>query len=149
MLFGWLATNYVEDRSIEKTRDIESRYSLDLRLKQNKSNILKMYARLIDKCSSRNITKIKSLLGELQQMLFERRQLRVNLTSEQIDSGALVEITALERDLLKFCQEWILIKKQNFEFMNFLVGLEQIGDTIRLLMNLEETARGYPLAQAV
>jgi len=151
MLFGWLVpTTVVDSHSTKKLSAIDTRYVLDQRFKRSSSNILKLYSQLINKCSSgKNIAKLKSLLGELQQQLIEHRQCRLGLMDDEIGSDICEQIECLEMELLGFTKQWIVVSKSNFEFMRFLVGLERIGDNIRLLFKAEdELLQEYPLAKA-
>jgi len=150
MLFGWLVPNSTIESSKENVTVIDQHYSLDRKMKNSKSNIFKLYSHLINKSSGKNIVKIKSLLNEFQQALEERRLYRQSFIDDGLDMETCEQIACLEHELADFCHKWIHVSKQSFEFMNFLVDLERIGDTIRLLIRSEEVGlQHYQLPQAV
>jgi len=144
MLFGWFvpnATMSTKDSSdiIAETLNVfDAGFIWDEKLKRSRSKVLASYSRLIDKSSGKNIVKIKSLLGDFQQELILRRNFRLDMPEAVIATLSWEQIECLESELLQFTRKWIEISKQQFEFMNFLVDLERIGDSIRYLFDCED-----------
>ena len=139
MLFGWLVPNTVVDtQSANKSSALSSRNLMGHKMKCNRSNILKTYSRLIHKSSGKNIVKIKSLLGEFQNELTQRESWRAMMFEGQCDTETTQAIDSLNTQMINFAKKWIVVEKKNFEFMNFLVELEQVGDAIRLMFKVED-----------
>lgn len=138
MLFGWLLPNtIIEETPREVISAQENWQLLEHKLNCNKSNMLKLYSKLIYKSSSKNILKIKSLLNEFQHELLER-----TLCCQVLQSENPIECEAtlggLRHEIASFTKKWIGVNKQDFEFMNFLVELEHIGDSMRGLFAMED-----------
>lgn len=155
MLFGWLVPNTLmnsktSNGNAEKTSVIDAGYIFDQKIKRSRSKVLNLYSRLIHRSSSKNILKIKTLLGELQHELITRREYRLDLPEMFLDQDSIEQIECVEAELLAFTRKWMSISKQHFEFMNFLVDLERIGDSIRFLFDCEdEQLQLLQLAEAI
>ena len=140
MLFGWLIPNTVAtSNNTESLSSIDKHYLLDQKFKSSRSNLTKLYSRLIDKSSGKNMVKIKSLLDEFQRETLERRHCRLEMIDSDINTTLCAQIDCLESEILEFAHKWISVPKRDFEFMNFLVDLERIGDSLRLLFKSEDT----------
>jgi len=155
MLFGWLVPNTLMSSKTSTDKAdlrnvINAGLLLDQKIKRSRSKVLNIYSRLIHRSSGKNILKIKSLLGEFQQEMMTRREYRLDLPEAFLAETSCEQIECLELELLDFTRKWMSMSKQNFEFMNFLVDLERIGDSIRLMFDCEdEQLQLVQLAEAV